>query len=120
LKKEFEKSYPQPSEQQDPTYFFEEKPIANLRYLFEGRGISMKGWSTDHVTGYGWNDGTYQLKDFAILLRYAYDDFSESYPPYNGTTPPNECEWFKSQSLLELAALAPQAAPAPDSPMKSH
>lgn len=102
LDEEFKKAYPQPSEQRAPSYFFEEKKIANLRYLFEGRGISMNGWSSDHVTGYGWSDGTYELRDFAILLNYAHEDLYENSAPYT------DCKSLREQSLLALKAMAPQ------------
>lgn len=122
LKEEFKKAYPQPSEQSDPLVFFEESSIANLRYLFEGRGIRMKGWSTDPFTGYGWNDGTYTLSDFSILLRYAYDDLFGEYPPHQiGLDGPNDCDWYKKQSLSALASLAPQQSdPESESNLTPH
>ena len=121
LKKLYEKT-PKVVDGRPPVDFFEERKIAGLRYLFEGRGISMDGWSTDHVTGFGWADGTYNLWDFFPLLRWSDRDLdngpNEDYQRIGG--PAVDCVWLKNESLKALGKLAGDRPSSPGPAVPSH
>lgn len=119
LQDEFAKAYPGAT--RSPVEFFESTGIANLRYLFEGRGISMNGWSTDMLVGYGWSDGEADLTTYGRLLRWAYQDIFDDYPLHKiGVRSPVDCAWFKERSLAALDRVGLETAPPPRPVITPH
>lgn len=94
-----------------PQNFFDSGKIADLRFLFEGRNLSMKGWSTDTITGYGWTDGVHDLAFLNGLLAFGDRGLTDFFR----VTIPDEaaCVALKKKSLEALAGMAPVVPPPP-------
>lgn len=86
--------------------FFDAKAIAGLRYLLEGRGISMRFWSTDPIAKYGWGDGEYHVGDFARLLALSDKDLA-TFSSKDKIKHKEGCEELKALSLAALKNMAP-------------